>query len=330
MNRKFALLPIIALVLLFALIWSRASSSKDSTSITISGNIEITEVEVSFQIPGKVEKRLIAEGDIVHEGDTIAILDNREVTHELALQEAELEAAKAKLMELQGGFRTEEVMQAHAKLAQAQANLSRLKADFSRQKQLFEGDVISSKEFDVSSSAYEVAKAKVSEARERYALLKKGVREEKILQAKAQVKKAEQSLALAQTKYDDATIRAPITGVVLSENVETGEFVAPGTPVVTLGKLTETWMRGYIDQTDLGKVKIGQEVEVTIDTYPGKVYPGTITFISSEAEFTPKNVQTQKERVKLVYRIKVDIPNPKSELKPGMPADGKILLSTSN
>jgi HlyD family secretion protein len=111
---------------------------------------------------------------------------------------------------------------------------------------------------------------------------------------------------------------------VLSKNIEPGEYVAPGTPVVTVGDLVNVWLRAYIDEADLGRVKVGQKARVTTDTYPGRVYPGTISFISAEAEFTPKNVQTAKQRVKLVYRIKIDIQNPKMELKAGMPADAQI------
>lgn len=119
---------------------------------------------------------------------------------------------------------------------------------------------------------------------------------------------------------------APLAGVVLSENVEPGMYVAAGTPVVTVGDLVNVWLRAYINETDLGRVKVGQPVRVTTDTYPGEHYEGRVSFIASQAEFTPKNVQTEKERVELVYRVKVDIENPHMELKPGMPADGEILL----
>jgi len=115
----------------------------------------------------------------------------------------------------------------------------------------------------------------------------------------------------------------------LSKNVEPGEYVAPGTPVVTVGELEDPWLRAYINETDLGRVKLGQRVQVTTDSYPDKKYEGRISFIASQAEFTPKNVQTEKERVKLVYRIKVDLTNPNLELKPGMPADAEILLTSA-
>jgi HlyD family secretion protein len=131
-------------------------------------------------------------------------------------------------------------------------------------------------------------------------------------------------LGLARTQLSYTTLTAAQPGVVLSKNVEPGEFVAPGTPVVTLGDLHEVYLRAYVDERDLGRVKLGQKVSLTTDTFTGKRYEGHITFVSPEAEFTPKTVQTEKERVKLVYRIKVTVPNPQMELKPGMPADGVI------
>ena len=131
-------------------------------------------------------------------------------------------------------------------------------------------------------------------------------------------------MALAETRLGYAALTSPVAGIVLSKAVESGEYVFPGTPVVTIGNLAQVWIRAYINETDLGRVKVGQAARVTADTYPGKVYPGVVAFVSSEAEFTPKNVQTVKERVKLVYRIKIDVANPAMELKPGMPADAVI------
>lgn len=136
-----------------------------------------------------------------------------------------------------------------------------------------------------------------------------------------------QTLTLAETRLGYATVRSPLTGVVLAKHTEPGEYVAPGTPVVTVGDLVHVWLRAYINETDLGRVTVGQQARVSTDTYPGKVYEGRVSFIASQAEFTPRNVQTKAERVKLVYRIKVDIANPKMELKPGMPADAEVLLT---
>lgn len=166
----------------------------------------------------------------------------------------------------------------------------------------------------------------MAQAEERYAEIKKGPRRETIEQARARAEQARQARAVAETRLGYATLVSPMSGVVLSENVEAGEYVTPGTPVVTVGDLENVWLRAYINETDLARVKVGQRVRVTIDTFSGKVYEGRVSFIASQAEFTPKTVQTSKERVKLVYRVKVDIANHNLELKPGMPADAEIAI----
>ena len=134
---------------------------------------------------------------------------------------------------------------------------------------------------------------------------------------------------MAQTRLSYSILSSPLSGVVLSKNIEPGEYVAPGTPVVTVGDLSNVWLRAYINETDLGRVKVGQSVRVTTDTDPNKVYAGRVSFLASQAEFTPRNVQTTQERVKLVYRVKIDLPNPQMELKPGMPADAEIQVGAT-
>ncbi len=170
----------------------------------------------------------------------------------------------------------------------------------------------------------EEARSTAAQAKAQYDLVKAGPRQEDIDQGKQRVKQAKAALALAETQLGYATVGSPLTGVVLSKNIEPGEYVAPGTAVVTVGDLVNVWLRAYIEEGDLGRVKVGQRASVTNDTFPGKKYEGVVSFIAADAEFTPKNVQTQKERVKLVYRIKIDIKNPNRELKPGMPADAAI------
>lgn len=326
MSKKVLIIPFIAVIALAAIYISQQASLPDPNTILLSGNIEVTEVDISFKIPGRVVTRFASEGQKIGKGEEIAFLEPEELEQEVLLREAEVSAAEAALLELREGYLPEEISQASAVLQQAQANFNRLQSDYDRQKTLFEGDVISNREFDMSSSAYEVAKAKVYEANEKLALLKRGIRKEKIAQAAANVSKAQQALALAKTRLGYSKIYSPISGYVLSDNVQSGEYVSPGTPVVTIANLKDVWLRAYIDERDLGKIKLGQTVKISVDSYPDKVYLGKVTFISSEAEFTPKNVQTEKERVTLVYRIKVDVANDNLELKPGMPADGIIVL----
>ena len=364
-------------------------SEGEGTDIPVSGNIEVTTVDGSFKIPGKIERLGVEEGDKVKEGQLIASLEHRDLIAQKAKAEATLEAAQsrvptlqknielqdqstleevsqaeaaahaahARLQQLLAGSRPQEIQAAKAGLDQAQADLVKRKADMERAEKLFKSNFISAQEWDSAINAYDVAAANLKKVQENYALVVEGPRREEIdaaralweqaqaalklakahrlqvevsrkelLTAQAQIKEASMAMAVIETQIGYTRLVAPLSGVVLVKNAEAGEFVVPGGAVVTLGDVEKPWLKAFINENDLGRVKLGQKVSVTTDSYLGKVYPGKITFLSSEAEFTPKNVQTAKERVKLVYRIKVSLENPHGELKPGMPADGKIHL----
>lgn len=305
--------------------WARKTAPERDT-LRVSGNIEATDRQLGFQVPGRVAERLVSEGDRVQAGQVVARLDTIEMAREVAVLKAGVKVAEATLSELEAGSRSEEIAQARAAVAAAQAEVDRWRAEAERQKDLFEKDIISSREAEVAIASDATARARLQEAQQRFALVQRGPRKEQIDQARARLEQAKESMALAETRLAYATLTSPVTGVVLSDSIEAGEQVAAGTPVVTVADLTEVWMRAYVDETDLGRVKLSQPVRVRTDTYPGKTYTGRLTFIAQDAEFTPKSVQTEKERVRLVYRIKIDIPNPDQELKPGMPADGEIQL----
>jgi HlyD family secretion protein len=271
---------------------------------------------------------------------------------EIAQAQAAAAKAKAAHDEAVAGSRPQQIAAAEAAVASARATLENLKAEFDRQAELYRKAVTSQGEYDTARTAYEAGKAALDEAEQNFKLIQEGSRKEDIEQARAgsaeadqalalvvkgprqetidnaraQVDAAKAALALAQTQLGYATVAAPLSGVVLSKNIEPGEYVAPGTPVVTVGDLVNVYLRAYINETDLACVKVGQRVLITTDSYPGKTYEGRVTFIASQAEFTPKNVQTAKERVKLVYRIKASVTNPSMELKAGMPADGLVML----
>jgi HlyD family secretion protein len=151
-------------------------------------------------------------------------------------------------------------------------------------------------------------------------------REQEIPARRAEIERLQAQIALIEEQLGDTIAKAPIDAVVLVKSADEGEIIAPGTTILTLGDVAHPWLRGYVNEQDLGRVKLGQSVKVTTDSYPGKAYQGHITFISSEAEFTPKQIQTQQERVKLVYRVKIEVENPNRELKLNMPADAEIVL----
>jgi HlyD family secretion protein len=318
--------PAVALVACSLLLVS-ACSRPQPGQLKVSGNVEVTQVQASFRVPGRVVERPADEGQLVKAGQLLARLDDQDLKQQLALRQADEAAARASLDRLLAGSRSQEIGASKAVLQQVEADLARAQADDRRNTELLQKEVISQREFDATHSAYLAAEARLKQAREQYDLVKVGPRKEDIEQGRATLAAAQQGVALAQTQLGYATLLAPSDGLVLSKNVEPGDYVAPGTPVVTLGDLGEVFIRAYIDERDLGRVKVGQKAAVGTDSYPGKRYEGRVTFISQEAEFTPKTVQTQKERVALVYRIKVTVPNPSRELKPGMPAD--VVIETA-
>jgi HlyD family secretion protein len=203
----------------------------------------------------------------------------------------------------------------------AQADLEQKRKDYARYQALYEKDEIPGQTRDLAATNVTRAQATYERAQQIYNELVEGTRQEELAVDRANVHQAHQNLHLSRIRLDYTVLRAPFDGVVLVRQAELGEVVSPGTPIVTLADLDHLWVRVYVPETDLGKVHWGQVVDVRTDTYPTRIYPGRISFISSEAEFTPKSVQTEKERVTLVYRVKVDVENPNRELKPGMPAD---------
>jgi HlyD family secretion protein len=191
---------------------------------------------------------------------------------------------------------------------------------------LYKRDAISAQNYDQAETAYKRAQATYEKVQQNLSEVREGTRKEQIAVNRATMRAAQQDLELSKVRRDFTILHSPVTGVITVRQAELGEYVVPGTPVVTVADLDHLWVRAYVSETDLGRVRWGQAATVRTDTYPGKSYKGTISFISSEAEFTPKTVQTNKERVALVYRIKVDLENPNHELKPGMPADITIEL----
>jgi HlyD family secretion protein len=300
--------------------------SRQDDRIKLSGNIEVIQVEASFRVAGKVLERPVDEGQAVQAGQLLARLDARDLEQQVAIRQADAATAQAALNAALAGSRKEEIAASKAALEQAQADLRRLEPDEARIRDLYQKGILSVRDYEASRASLEASRGKVQQADQQYTLVRKGPRKEDIDQARARFEQARQALELARTQLGYATLMAPSAGVILSKNVEPMEYVSPGTAVVTMANLDQVWLRAYVEEADLGRVKVGQKAYVTTDSFPGKRYEGRVAFIASEAEFTPKAVETRKERTKLVYRIKIDIANPAMELKPGMPADAEILL----
>jgi HlyD family secretion protein len=275
---------------------------------------------------------------------------------DLQLRNADLSAAQSQLLQLKNGARPQEIQQSQAAVSAAQTQYDQAKKDWERAQSLYKDDDISTSQFDQFRTRFESTQAGLKQAKEQADLVQAGPRSETIESASAQVERARASLkvgeanaietkrreedilarrgdieraraqiALIDSQLNDTIAVSPINGVVLVKAADVGEVLAPGTSVVTVGDIDHPWLRAYIREQDLGRVKLGAKARVTTDSYPGKVYDGRVSYISSEAEFTPKQIQTAEERVKLVYRIKIEVDNQRHELKSNMPADAEIL-----
>ncbi len=298
-----------------------------ANQLTLSGNIEAHESLVSFKVQGRIVELPVEEGQQVKQGDLLARLDDADYKQKVRIDEAGVGVRESDLALTLAGTREQEVKASRQSMLDAQADLDEKKIDNDRALQLFAKDEVSAQDRDLAATALKRAEATFKAAQQRYNEAVEGSRKEDIAIARANLNQANANLGLSRVNLDYATLRAPSAGVITVRQVEIGEVVSPGTPVVTLADLDHIWLRAYIAETDLGRIHWGQEAAITTDTYPGKQYHGRISFISSSAEFTPKSVQTYTERVTLVYRIKIDIDNPNRELKPGMPADAHLVLA---
>ncbi len=270
---------------------------------------------------------------------------------EVAAAAAVVEQNRARLAELEAGARPQELAAARAAVRRAEAEAEFRDVELKRITGLVTSAAATRQALDSARASATMAAAMLDEARQSEELVREGPRREAIKQARARLEQSRQNwelarqgargevidrararlgqareaLALAEIELGYAQLRSPLSGTVLAEHAEAGEMVAAGAPIVSVANLSNIWLRAYLDESDLGRVKLGQKARLTTDTFPGKRYDGRVSFIASEAEFTPKSVQTAKERVKLVYRVKIVADNPAGELKPGMPVDAEIL-----
>ena len=301
-----------------------------ANQLTLSGNIEAHESLVSFKVQGRIVDLPVEEGQQVEQGALLARLEDADFKQKVKIDEAGVVVRESDLSLTLAGTRDQEVNASQQAVLDAQADLVQKKADNDRAQQLFGKDEISAQDRDLAATALKRSAANYAAAQQRYNEAVEGSRKEDIAIARANLAQANANLGLSRINETYTTLRAPSTGVITVRQAELGEVVSPGSPVITLADLDHIWLRAYIAETDLGKIHWGQEAAITTDTYPGKQYHGRISFISPDAEFTPKSVQTYTERVTLVYRIKIDIDNPNHELKPGMPADARIELATAS
>jgi membrane fusion protein YbhG len=286
-------------------------------NLLVSGNIEAHESVVSFKaVQSRVVELPFDEGQWVKAGTVLARLDDSDYRQQVAINEAALQVQEQQLASAM-----QKLEAAHATISNDNADLAQKNIDYGRSQKLWTEKIISGDQRDHTDTARKQSSA----AMQRDRAMERSAQQD-IAVAKANIRSASENLELAKIMLGYTTLRAPFSGVILTRQTELGEVMQPGTPVVTLADLDHVWLRAYVAETDLGRIRWGQAATVHTDTYPDKAYPGQISFIASEAEFTPKSVETHKERVTLVYRIKIDVENPRHELKPGMPADATIHL----
>jgi HlyD family secretion protein len=294
--------------------------------LRLAGHIEATETNLGFKVPGKISAIYFEEGQEIKAGQVVAELESGDLRQEVAVAEGKLSAARANLDRLESGFRPQEVKESQAAAAQARADLVDKERDYKRMQALFVRKVVSASTRDRAEAAYLMAKEAARRAHETYDLRRQGYRREDIEAGRAEVEAARAQLELAKTRLGYARITSPVTAVVLARPAEPGQVVAVGTTVLTIGDLDHVWFEGWIPEPDLAKVRLEQEAFVTTDAYPGKKYSAWVSYISAKAEFTPKMVETYKERVTLVYRTKIRLDNPEHRFRPGMPAAAVIEL----
>ncbi len=325
-KKKLLIIAVIILAGFSAFLINRLTNKHEEGVLAVSGNVEVTEVNLGFKIPGRVIELFTDEGQRVKKNDKLALLDSAEIENQVAQSRAYLNETLTRLEELKAGSRPQELEQAKANVSYAEAELTKAKKDLERYEALHKDELISAQQMDNARKTYDVAVSQHKKAIEALSLVREGPRKEDIKAAANRVEQAKAALKVSEERLKDTELYAPVSGVVLRKNIELGETVNVGSPVFTIGDLENPWIKVYVREDKLGLVKLGQKAEVKVDSYPNKTYEGSVTFISSEAEFTPKNVQTQEERVKLVFGVKVSVKNINDELKPGMPADVKILL----
>jgi HlyD family secretion protein len=296
----------------------------DDDVIEATGTIEAVEIRIASKVGAHIVHITIDEGSPVHEGDTLVVLDRS--THDIQLRQAiaGVDLAQAQLDLMKKGAREEDIRSAEEGVRQAEAHMTTAREDFRRIQNLYGTNSVSRKQLDDAEARFTVAQAQYNSAQQHLEKLRSFSRPEEIRAQQARLTQAHASAELLSKNIDDSYIVSPVSGIVTNKLVERGELARPGMSVAVVAKLDTVRLMIYLSTVDVGRVRLGQEVDVFVDAYPDRPFDGRITYISPSAEFTPRNIQTKDERVKQVFGVRVGIPNPDGVLKPGLPADAVI------
>ena len=300
--------------------WQHREQGATEDRLVLFGNVDIRQVQLAFNGNERIAALLVEEGDRVKSGPTAGTAGYAAVGAQSRQPRGPGAAQREVVARLEAGNRPEEIRKAKADLEAAKADLVNAELTYKRIIQLTTQGVDTPQRKDDARAALDVAKAREAAASETYDLMVLGPRKEDIAAAKATLQAYEADLALARRELADAQLYAPTNGVIRNRLLETGDMASPQKPVFTLALDDPVWVRAYVPETDLGKIRTGMKAEVTTDSFPGKRYPAWIGFVSPTAEFTPKSVETPEVRTKLVYEVRAFVPNPQGELRLGMPA----------
>jgi HlyD family secretion protein len=292
--------------------------------IRASGTLEADEVNVSAKVSGQIVTMKAEEGLLVEAGDVLALIDREALDLQLRQAEAGVALAQAQLALFLSGARAEDIRAAEEAVTQAEAPLAQAEADFKRMERLFASASVTRKQRDDAETRLILARAQTEAARENLAKMRRLARPEEVQAARARVEQARAQADFIRKTIADCTVTAPVAGTITRAPLEAGETAAVGSIVATIARLEHVHVKVYLTERDVPSVRLGAQAAVAIDAFPGRRFPGTVTWISPAAEFTPKNVQTQEDRVKLVFAVKVEMDNPDGLLKPGVYADVEI------
>jgi len=324
MNKKQIILPIAALTLLILIGSYFFLKSPTDEAITATGMVEITQANLTPKVSGYLVERNFKEGDRVEKGDILAKLDKTDLSLQYLQTVAAQQSAQAKLNDLLAGARGAEIVSFDAAMTAAGENRNKAASDYARFEKLHQSGAISAQSLDNYRVALASAEGNYKQAEAAYRLALEGNRTDTIESQKYLVEQSRAATEAAHSLLKDTEVKSPISGKVLSKNYEVGEFIAAGSPIATLGDLSDCWVKIYIPSPLLGKIFINQEAEIRIDSYPDKVFQGKIKEIATEAEFTPRQTITKNERANLVFAVKITMDNSEGIFKPGMPAEIRI------
>jgi len=320
---------IFALILFFVLLPYCRSKNKDQNRIEVSGIIEAIETEIRSQVQGEVKQILVIEGQYIDKGDLMCLLDDEKLCLQLNQMRARLEGAKLKLKLFRKGTKKELIAVAKNQLESAEEELELARKDQERMAKLLSEGAVSQTQKEQADLRLKVSIDRYESAEENYQLALRGKEKEEIEMVEAEIKSLQAQEQLLLRQIQDSEIKSPINGYLNIKHVEVGELALPGTILFSLIDLTQTYVKTYVPERHIGRIKIGDKMEVFSDSFPEKVFRGKVNYISDKAEFAPKDIQTKEERLKLVFMIKSYLENSERELKPGMPVDVRIITRDS-